>query len=338
MLALLGAGCFALGAPAACSSQSQSPSQSPSPFPSSTGDTSSGAAVASGSGSQGSTTGSAGAGGQSGTTVAASGSISLMDAMPMPGDDAADDGDAPASGDGAGVLGFDAGPPGNVDYGGVGQLPLVPLAYTPQPVPPIIPMDCSGDPTQGFTEYKDSFVIQRPYDLAAADRFSYQNGIYTIWVLPNDKPHVMGNTTHGRTEVRYSDMKTGQHLWTGDVMVESPSENVCIFQVKGALGPIGVYLRVNAGNVHQLGGADFMTGIYGKWFNLKVLWDSDTGAGTVWVNNCQKMTVQNQAHSIFYFKHGTYTCFSSICRDHFRNIHVYQKGSTDQYNVKSPIP
>jgi hypothetical protein len=230
-----------------------------------------------------------------------------------------------------------AGDGGPVDYGGVGEEPLVPVAYTPQPVPPIIPMDCTGDPTQGFTEYTDSFVIQRPYDLAAADRFSYEGGIYTIWVLPTDKPHATWSNTKPRTEVRYSDMHTGAHLWTGDVMVESPSENVCIFQVKGALGPIGVYLRVNAGNVHQLGGADFLTGIYGKWFNLKVAWDSATGTGQVWINNCLKQTVHGEAGSIFYFKHGTYTCDSSVCRDHFKNIHLYEMGSTDQYNVKSPI-
>src|SRR5687767_8865890 len=32
-------------------------------------------------------------------------------------------------------------PPGPVDYGGVGQQPLIPLAYTAEPVPPIVTMD-----------------------------------------------------------------------------------------------------------------------------------------------------------------------------------------------------
>jgi len=232
----------------------------------------------------------------------------------------------------------DTTPTGPVDYGGVGQLVLVPLQYTTQPVPPIIAAECMGDPTAGFTEYKDSFVVQRPYDLAAADRFSYANGIYTIWVLSSDKPHAMGNGTAPRTEVRYSDMKSGEHIWTGDFMVESPSEDVCIFQVKGALGAIGVYLRVNAGSLHQLNGADFMSGIYGNWYNLKVYWNSATGLGNVYINNCLKATIHGQGNSIFYFKHGTYTCKSSICKDHYKNIHLYQRGSSDVYNVKSPIP
>jgi hypothetical protein len=228
-------------------------------------------------------------------------------------------------------------PPGPVDYGGVGEEPLVPLFYTREPVPPIVPMDCPGDPTDGYTEYRDSFVIQRPYDLPASDRFQYENGIYTLWVFPDDKSHATWSHTHSRTETRYSDMKTGEHIWAGDVMVESSSENVCIFQVKGALGPLGIYLRVNHGNVHELGDDDFLFDIYDKWFNLKAAWDSETGTGRVWINNCLKLTVRNQKGSIFYFKHGTYTCNSSICRAHFKNIHLYEKGSSDIYNVKSPI-
>jgi hypothetical protein len=234
-----------------------------------------------------------------------------------------------------------AAPGGAVNYGKVGELALVPLAYTAEPVPPLIPLDCPDDPTQGFSEYKDSFVVQRPYDLAAADRFKYENGIYTEWVLSTDKPHRTNNTTAPRTETRYSDFQTGQHLWEGDFMVEAPSEDVCIFQVKGALGPIGVYLRVNGGAMHQLrngSAGDFLTGIYGKWYHLSVSWDVATGTGKVWINHCLKETIHGTKGSVWYFKHGTYTCKSPMCRDHFKNIHLYQRGASDPTNVKSPIP
>jgi hypothetical protein len=88
--------------------------------------------------------------------------------------------------------------PGN--YGGVGQQPLVPLQYTASPVGPIIAPECQEDPTAGFTEYQDSFVIQRPRNLAAAERFKYENGIYTFWVQSNDQSHKPNNTTAPRTE------------------------------------------------------------------------------------------------------------------------------------------
>jgi hypothetical protein len=239
---------------------------------------------------------------------------------------------APARSDTAPMM-----PPGMVDYGGVGQEPLVRLDHSFEPVPPMVAMDCPDDPTQGFTEYQDSFVIQRPYDLPASDRFKYENGIYTLWVLPNDKSHATWSSTKSRTETRFSDVKTGEHLFSADVMVEAGSENVCIQQMKGALGPLGTYLRVNGGTLHQLGGDTVATGIYGKWINVKVAWDIPTGTGRVWINNCLKTTVHGTKGSTWYFKFGTYTCASAKCTAHFKNIHLYQKGSTDQFNVKSPI-
>jgi hypothetical protein len=228
-------------------------------------------------------------------------------------------------------------PSGPFDFGGVGQEPIVPLDHAFEPVPPPVTMECPEDPTQGFTEYQDSFVVQRPYDLPAKDRFSYERGIYTAWVLPNDKSHATWSGTHSRTETRFSDMKSGEHLYSADFMVEAGSENVCIQQVKGALGPLGTYLRVNGGTLHQLGGDTVASGIYGKWLNMKVAWDVATGTGRVWINNCLKTTVHGTKGSIWYFKFGTYTCNSAKCTAHFKNVHLFQKGSSDTYNVKSTI-
>jgi hypothetical protein len=228
-------------------------------------------------------------------------------------------------------------PAGPFDFGVVGQEPIVPLDHSFEPVPPPVTMDCPDDPTQGFTEHQDSFVVQRPYDLPAKDRFSYERGIYTAWVLPDDKSHATWSGTHSRTETRFSDLKNGEHLFSADFMVEPGSENVCIQQVKGALGPLGTYLRVNGGTLHQLGGETVASGIYGKWLNMKVAWDIATGTGRVWINNCLKTTVHGTKGSTWYFKFGTYTCNSAKCTAHFKNVHLYQKGSTDTYNVKSPI-
>jgi hypothetical protein len=40
----------------------------------------------------------------------------------------------------------------------------------------------------------------------------------------------------------------------------------------------------------------------------------------------------------WYFKHGVYTCESGTCLSHYKNIHLFQKGSTDKYNVMSSYP
>jgi hypothetical protein len=279
-----------------------------------------------------STGGTSGAGGTSGTG-GAGGTVATDGASTGGAGGAAD----ARSADSAPYADGPTGPAPAMDYGGVGQEPIVKLDHSFEPVPPMVTMECPDDPTQGFTEYQDSFVVQRPYDLPAKDRFSYDKGIYTAWVLPNDKSHATWSGTKSRTETRFSDLKTGEHLFSADVMVEAGSENVCIQQFKGALGPLGTYLRVNGGTLHQLGGATVATGIYGKWFNLKVAWNIPTGTGRVWINNCQKTTVNGTKGSTWYFKFGTYTCDSAKCTAHFKNIHLYQKGSTDTFNVKSPI-
>src|SRR6185369_2339207 len=55
--------------------------------------------------------------------------------------------------------------------------------YEGPPVGPEVKMDCPGDPTAGFMEYKDTFHVEHPYDLPVSERFSIDGGIYTFWVV-----------------------------------------------------------------------------------------------------------------------------------------------------------
>ena len=233
---------------------------------------------------------------------------------------------------------FDAGP---MDYGGVGELLLVPLVYTNVPVPPIVEMDCEEDPTEGYTEYKDSFVVQRPRNLPAADRFKYENGIYTAWIFPGDQPHKPNNNTRPRTETRFSDLGTGEHIMSVDVMVDPVSDGTVVHQFKSAGtkgGNIGTYLQVSGGDMKDRAGS-VASDILGKWINIKVAFDIPSGVGRIWLNNCLKVTTQREKNALWYFKFGTYHCdHSEVCRANFKNVHLYHKGSTDKFNVKSPIP
>jgi hypothetical protein len=257
-------------------------------------------------------------------------------------------GAAPADAGAGGTAGRDAaapprpdGPSGPPNYGGVGEQPLVPLQYTAQPVPPIIAPECPDDPTAGFSEYTDSFVIQRPRNLAAAERFSYDNGIYKFWVQSNDQSHKPNNTTAPRTEARYSDIGTGEHIFSADMMFESPSKT-CVFQIHNVNSPIAIYLRVVGDRMFNLStGQTILTGSTGKWFNLKVAFNIQTRRVRTFINNCLKetSTAPNTASvNLWYFKHGTYTCDSGTCRSSYKNVHLYHKGSTDKFHTKSTYP
>jgi hypothetical protein len=303
---------------------------------------------ASGSG-QGGASGSGGLSGGSGGSVP-SGGTTATGGAPSGGESGGAPDAAPAAGPDGGIGSYDAGmapsdgsapPSGTPNYGGVGEKPAVPIQYTATPVPPLVMPECPDDPTQGMTEYHDSFVIQRPYDLPAAARFGYMDGIYTFFVMSNDKAHEPGNGTAPRTEARYSNFATGEHLWSADVMLDSPLSRTCIMQIHNVDAAIAVYLRVIDGRMFNLAtGQTILPDSYGKWFNLKVTLNTQTKQVRVFVNNCLKETSSAPGGGTpnWYFKNGVYTCDTGTCRDHYKNLHLYQRGSTDPSNTAGTTP
>jgi hypothetical protein len=273
-----------------------------------------------GSGNGGASSGHGGSSGGASESDASGGAAGQGGSSGEPGDDASgpttDDAgpsmDASRGADATGIdVAADVAPP--TDGGFVG---------------PVVPPDCPGDPTQGWTEYADTFHLEHPYDLMPSDRFTFQDGIYTFWIFPTDKPHAVGNTTAPRCETHYTNFTTGQHMWTGDVFVESPSNTTTIFQVHTTASGAGpVYIRMQNGNIEEINGSVLARGMYDKWFNLKVAFEAATSSATIYINNCQKLVLNNSRPGSrdFYFKNGVYTCTSSICRDHYKNVHLYQR-------------
>jgi len=282
-------------------------------------------------GSGGSVAGSGGSTGGKGGGLAGTGGVAATGGGPGTGGVGGQPGgEKPDAGADGGLAGPDTGPPTGdpTNYGGPGEHPSVPLQYTDSPVPPLVTPECPEDPTQGFTEYKDTFVVQRPYDLAGADRLSYADGIYTFFVKSSDKAHQPGNGTAPRTEARYPNFSSGEHIWSGDVLLDDPLSKTCIFQIHNVEASIAVYLRVIGGRMFNLStGKTILASSYGKWFNLKVAFNTQTHQVRTFVNNCLKETSQSPSGPTpnWYFKHGVYTCDSGTCRDHYKNIHLYQK-------------
>jgi len=133
-------------------------------------------------------------------------------------------------------------------------------------------------------------------------------------------------------------MSTGEHIWSADVLVDSASKT-CVEQIHNVVGAIAVYLRIDGGRLFNLAtGKTILSSPTGKWFNLKVGFNTQTLEVEVYVNNCLKETSKApKGMPFWYFKNGVYTCDSGTCRDHYKNVHLYQKNSTDKYNVISPF-
>jgi len=228
----------------------------------------------------------------------------------------------------------------------------IPIYYGP-PVGPIVEMNCPGDPTAGWTEYKESFHVEHPYTLPTNTRFSITGGIYNHWVFPNDPPHsptAMGRNP--RTEANYGGthdktpgspgtdgnghFTSGQLMYSADMLIEKNAIGSAIMQIHTTAsggGPIGVRIgtdgnMVNNGSLTVVVGSSVPGGLIDKWFNFKASLNADTLETKIYINNCLKSTYKGgRGDGNFYFKHGVYFCKTSTngCFSHYKNIHLYTK-------------
>jgi hypothetical protein len=235
-----------------------------------------------------------------------------------------------ADDDGGTPMGTDGGPLPSYE----GEIPIY---YGPD-VGPVVAMQCPGDPTEGFTEYKDSFHVERPYKVPLNTRFSITGGIYNFWVFPGDSPH--SPIAHGRnprTEATFGGtydkatvssgtgnasgigyFTTGKRIYSADVLIESSATGSIVLQLHTTATGIGpVYVT----------GGGIPGGMVNQWFNLKYVFDAATLKSQVFINNCPKGTLSGpRGNGHFYFKHGVYHCGNGGgCRDHFKNVHLYVK-------------
>jgi hypothetical protein len=253
--------------------------------------------------------------------------------------------DAWSPGDGATPMGSDGGPQPSYE----GEIPI----YYGPPVGPVVKMQCPEDPTAGWTEYQDTFHVERPYLVPLNTRFSIIGGIYSLWVFPNDGPH--SPIAHGkgpRTEATYGALHdranlvtdnsvskgigyftSGMRLWSADVLLEPSAEGSIVMQIHTTAAGIGpIYMGFTGGNLtHNLKtavtGSSVPGGLVNAWFNLKVAFDAATLRSQLYVNNCLKATVTGpRGDGHFYFKNGVYGCrHAEGCRQHIKNLHLYTK-------------
>jgi hypothetical protein len=292
-----------------------------------------------GGGARGAATGGAAAGGAGGAAVGGTGGSASGGA----GGGAT--GGSPGAGGGSGG-GADAGADSNAtgsDGGGTAVDSQAPAdmgminlegsipPYEGPPVGPEVKMDCPDDPTAGFTEYKDTFRVEHPYDLPVTDRFSIDGGIYTYWVRQGDKRHNPTSTARNpRTEARYSqNFRTGVRMFSADVFWErSVNNGTIVMQVHTTTTGIGpVYMVAEGANVSPISGARVPGGLFDRWINLKVEINAATTGSRYWVNNCLVATKGSgtRGDGNNYFKLGVYHCDAGTCRARAKNIKLYMK-------------
>lgn len=180
--------------------------------------------------------------------------------------------------------------------------------------------------TDGWSQYPDTFEVQKPYNLPVSDRFSDSGGVYTCWIQPSDKPFKVGTPTGPRTEMRWTtwpDQKIG-HMFEADVMYDPGTNHTAIFQVKSNSSGEAVYLQVATnGDLRQSTGAVFLPNYAGKWFHLNAAYEPSSGSGKVWIDGVPKWSGSHHNSSDWYFKNGTYCngmTAGTVSRSHYKNV------------------
>jgi hypothetical protein len=231
---------------------------------------------------------------------------------------------------------------------------VIPLYYGPE-VGPTVQMNCPEDPTQGWTEYREGFHVERPYNVPINTRFSITGGIYNFWVFPNDRPHsTAAQGRNPRTEATYGGIHdkenipggtgvysrvgyftSGMRMYSADMLIERSAVGSAIMQIhttSAGGGPIGLRIQgngnmVNNGSLTVVNGSTVPGGLVDKWFNFKASLDTASLEVKIYINNCLKSTYKgNRGDGHFYFKNGVYFCDAGGgCRTHFKNVHFYKK-------------
>jgi hypothetical protein len=188
---------------------------------------------------------------------------------------------------------------------------------------------CIG-PTRSATF---DFRIQKPWDLPESARYTYASGSNThmTTVLPTDKPHTPDSDTAPRTEMRWNnEYSSGAHMWESDVYVPSGTDGPSVMQVKhlenDTVRTTDFQLRVYApdgGTFRRYSNKNLKTGVYNKWWNVKVVHNANTGWVHVYISDVLVDSFVNAYQGMRVFKNGVYQGGSTPATAYFRDLRYW---------------
>ena len=186
-------------------------------------------------------------------------------------------------------------------------------------------------PTDGWKQQSFTFDIHHPWNLAENQRYRFDSATktHTLFVNSTDEPLKKGSPTDPRTEMRWKqEYKTGQHMWDGDVYIPAGANGADFMQILRVKHPSGtpatdIMMRIsseNGGTVRQYTGTAIKTGVYNKWWNLKVAHNASTGQIQVYADNKLVLTTKDRGPATRHFKNGVYHHGNGRAEARFRNL------------------
>ncbi|MFD4674509.1 polysaccharide lyase family 7 protein [Lentzea sp. NPDC058450] len=182
-----------------------------------------------------------------------------------------------------------------------------------------------------------TYTVQKPHNLATSARYKFEGGVHTMWVYDYDQPHTPGSPTDPRTELRFNqEYSSGSRAWEGEIFIPAGVSGPTVVQILRGSRPDGTratdvmlnVANINGGTLRKDSNQVVATGIYNKWFKIRVEHTAVAGGrGTVktYYNGALKLTHQDEGPATRYFKNGVYHHGSGRAEARFRNITYWRQ-------------
>jgi hypothetical protein len=183
----------------------------------------------------------------------------------------------------------------------------------------------------GWTEYFPQWIYHVPPNADGyGERYTYQDGVFHLWVLDTDQSTFPGNDSGPRSEVRVqNDYTSGSRQFQADVRVVSGAEKVGIWQL--FFRPYPWMVRVYDGEFRQYGnGSTFATVPFDTTHRFNAIHSTATRTLEIYLDGVQvlRTTLGASDGSVpFYNKFGVYgrDGMGASNEIYYSNVHYFSR-------------
>jgi hypothetical protein len=197
----------------------------------------------------------------------------------------------------------------------------------------VIPEEDGPDPIgDGWTEYFPEWTYHVPPNADEyGQRYTYEDGVFHLWVEDTDLSTFPGNDSGPRSEVRVkNEYVSGSRQFQADVLIVAGAEKVGVWQLFQR--PYPWMIRIYDGGFRQYGnGSSFGDLKMGVWFRFHTVHHAASRNLKIYVDGSLVLdtTISESDGSVdFYNKFGVYgrEGMGELNEIYFKNVHYYLKG------------
>lgn len=192
-------------------------------------------------------------------------------------------------------------------------------------------MDAGGpDPIgDGWTEYFPEWTYHVPPNAEDyGERYTYEDGVFHLWVEDTDLSTFPGNDSGPRSEVRVkNEYSTGERQFQADFMVVAGAERVGIWQLFKI--PYPWMIRIYDGKYKQYGNGSTIGDVpFGVWQRFHAVHSTSAQTLKLYIDGVLVLDENIGGSEVdFYNKFGVYgrEGMGELNEIYFKNVHYFEK-------------